>query len=305
MHPDITLVIPVYNEAEYLCRNISIIRQVCDACPYSFAFLLVDDGSQDKTRELLSEMRRIDSRVEYISFTRNFGKEAAIEAGLAHARGRACVVMDSDLQHPPSIIPQMLKEWENGFLVVDAVKRVRNDSRTRTLLSNMFYKIFESVSGINIKDRSDFKLLDRRVVDFYTRLHERHKFFRGVIAWARFKGKDILFDVEDRRGGGSKWSFVELMRYALANITAFTYIPMMALGWLGALTVAGTGAVAVITFLRWVFGEAIPGFTTVILLLTFLGGVVLLGLGIVAYYISIVVDETRDRPRYVIEASER
>lgn len=304
MSEDITVVIPVFNEAEHIASNLALIRSACDVLANSFSYLLVDDGSRDRTREVLQAMHASDPKVQYISFTRNFGKEAAIEAGLSYARGRACIVMDSDLQHPPSLIPQMLREWENGALVVDAVKRYRNDGWLRSFLSNIFYSLFKRVSKIDLKDRSDFKLLDRQVISFYLGLRERHKFFRGVIAWSGFRSADIQFDVADRIGGDTKWSLRKLSRYALANIAAFTYIPMMALGWVGFITIIITFVVAVVSFMRWIFGEAVPGFTTVILLLTFLGGVILLGLGVIAYYISMIVDEARDRPRYVVEVSE-
>lgn len=305
MSPDITLVIPVFNEASTLESNFASIRAVCEGCKESFSYLFVDDGSIDATRAVLSDIRRSYLAVEYLSFTRNFGKEAAIEAGLAHAKGDACIVMDSDLQHPPALIPEMIKIWREGYMIADAVKRSRGDSWLRSWLSNAFYTLLRKTSGINLKGRSDFKLLDRNVVDFYVSLRERHKFFRGIIAWSGFSSKDIEFDVEPRNGGESKWSFIKLLRYAFINIASFTYVPMMALGWVGLLTIASSSAIGLISLVRWLLGDALPGFTTVILLLAFLGGVLLLGMGVVAYYISLLMDEARDRPRYVVENCEQ
>ncbi len=304
MNSDITLVIPVFNEASAFKANFLSILSICNDCEASFSYLIVDDGSTDTIREILAEMRKGNPAINYLSFTRNFGKEAAIEAGLTHAKGRACIVMDSDLQHPPELIPQMLKMWQDGSLVVDAVKRSRGDSWLRSLLSNIFYALLRKTAGIDLKGQSDFKLLDRKVVEFYLKLRERHKFFRGVIAWSGFPSGEIPFDVKPRSGGDSKWSSLKLMRYAFVNIASFTYVPMMALGWMGLLTASISLVVGVISLIRWALGDALPGFTTVILLLTFLGGVLLLGIGVVAYYVSLLMDEARDRPRYIVEVCE-
>ncbi|HTV84715.1 MAG TPA: glycosyltransferase family 2 protein [Dyella sp.] len=305
MCPDVTVVIPVFNEAGALALNFASIKAACESCDESISYLFVDDGSRDATREVLTQIRASCEDVEYLSFTRNFGKEAAIEAGLAHAKGRACIVMDSDLQHPPSLIPEMIRMWREGYLVIDGVKRNRGDGWLRSLFSNGFYALLRKTSGIDLKGRSDFKLLDRKVIDFYVNLRERHKFFRGIIAWSGFSAKDVHFDVDPRSGGGSKWSFVKLLRYAFVNIASFTYMPMMALGWVGLLTIVVSSAIGLISLVRWFLGEALPGFTTVILLLAFIGGVLLLGMGVVAYYISLMMDETRDRPSYIVEICEQ
>lgn len=302
---DITIVIPVFNESNQLAENFAVIRGVCDSCNKTFSFLFVDDGSTDDTRSVLSHIRRSDPCVEYISFTRNFGKEAAIEAGLTHARGRACIVMDADLQHPAELIPKMIQAWDEGYYIADAVKRDRGDKGIRRMLANSFYAILRRISSVDLENRSDFKLLDKKVIEFYLQLRERHKFFRGVIAWSGFSTKGIEFDVGERQGGESKWSFTGLVKYAFVNIASFSYVPMMVMGWLGFLIVIITGCVGVVSFVRWTLGDALPGFTTVILLLSFVGGALLLGLGIVAYYISLLMDEARGRPRFVVDVQER
>lgn len=290
-----------------VAQNLRLILDAAQSDGHELELIAVNDGSEDNSASQIMELSSADNRVRLISFTRNFGKEAAIEAGLANATGEACIVLDADLQHPPHLIPKMLQCWREGYLVVDGVKASRGkEGFGSRLYAKLFYAVFSWSTGLDIENQSDFKLLDRTVVDAYLALPERHRFFRGLIHWARYPSTSIQFDVAARAGGGeSQWTQLKLLRYAVGNITSFSSLPLKLVGFLGLLVLCIGTVVAVLSLVQKIQGHAIDGFTTVILLVTMIGGAILLALGIIGHYIGRIYDEIKNRPTYLIKPVER
>lgn len=302
----ISLVVPVYNEGPRIVRHLQSILTAAHTEDCELELLAVDDGSNDESASEIQRLVEVDGRVRLLSLTRNFGKEAAIYAGLEHARGEAVVVLDADLQHPPALIPEMIRAWRAGEHIVEAVKRERNDpSRLDSLFARAFYSLYRRMSGFDIAGHSDFKLLDRQVVDIYLQLPERYRFFRGLVNWTGISGRVLHFDVEPRPGSRSRWSKLGLMRYAVNNVTAFSTIPLAVVAWLGCLTLAFGVVVALITVLQKLTGQAEAGFTTVNILLILLGGSIMTSLGIMGHYIGKIYVEIKSRPVYIVKLTDR
>lgn len=299
----ISLIVPVYNEAPIILENLATILQAASGDWYELELIVVDDGSVDASAAEIAVAAIQDPRIRLISFTRNFGKEAAILAGLAHAKGDAVIVLDGDLQHPPLLIPKMLDLWRQGIYVVEAIKIDRgNEALHDGILANAFYSLFRRFAGLDLKGHSDFKLLDRIVVDSYLAFPERQRFFRGIIGWAQYPSAQIPFAVVDRIGGGpSQWSKLKLLRYAIANITSFSSMPLKLVTYLGFITLAFGAIIGTISLIQKFEGKAIDGFTTINLLVIVIGGAILLSLGIIGHYIARLYDEIKDRPPYLIK----
>ncbi|KJS07899.1 MAG: hypothetical protein VR73_07625 [Gammaproteobacteria bacterium BRH_c0] len=302
----ISLVIPVYNEGFRVADNLKLIVDAASHAGHDLELLAIDDGSEDNSCREIEKLAEQDSRVQLISLTRNFGKEAAIYAGLELAKGDAVVVLDADLQHPPRLIPAMIRAWEEGAYIVEAVKQERNDpSWLDRWFAKGFYWLYRILSGFDIRGHSDFKLLDRQIVDVYLALPERYRFFRGLVNWLGIESETLPFEVEERLGSTSRWSKVKLIRYATNNITTFSTIPLLIVTWLGSLTL-GTGIVlALITLWQKLAGMSEAGFTTVNLLLIVLGGAVMTSLGIIGHYIGRIYQEIKARPVYVLKPTKR
>ena len=298
----VSLVLPVFNEGPHLEQTIADIVAVVERINFEFEIIAVDDGSTDDTAAALDRIRARHSCVTALTFSRNFGKEAAIEAGLKRARGRACIVMDADLQHPPALLPAMLERWREGALIVEAVKRDRTaDSMFKRLSGRVFNHVFSASTGIDLRNQSDFKLLDRAVVDFYLNIPEHRKFFRGVVAWSGIPTDRLEFAVPPPPGGRrSKWSFWMLLKYSFLNMALFSYAPLLLFGAMGFLIAAGSFVVGVISAVKWFYGDSLPGFTSVILLVSFIGGLNLVYLSLLSYYIALTLDEVRRRPKYYV-----
>lgn len=306
----ISVVIPVYNEAPVLHSSLSHIMQIVDQTltadqalsHYTFEFVVVDDGSCDETAQVLAQMAKQESRLRTLRFTRNFDKEAAILAGLKHARGDAVVLIDSDLQHPPSLIVPMIKLWQSGLMVVHAVKtRQQAESWLQKKQADFFYAIFKIMSGLDLRGHSDFKLLDRQVVDMLLDLPERQRFFRGLISWANFPSGQLPFEVSPRPDGSqSKWNWLKLLNYAISNITIFSSLPLKLVTCVGVATLLFGGVIGVISLAQKLDGKAIDGFTTVNLLIIVIGGAVLLSLGVIGHYLARLYDEIKGRPAYLL-----
>ena len=320
----VSLIVPVYNETSTIVSNLQAILAAAgndclgdaDGLPGSgrqerivpancLELIAVDDGSVDDSTAEILRAAALDKRIRLLSFTRNFGKEAAIHAGLAHARGAAVIVLDGDLQHPPQLIPKMLALWHQGWLVVDAVKQDRgNETLVARLSARLFYAMLRGLAGLDLQGHSDFKLLDRVVVDAYLAFPEQGRFFRGLIHWTHYPSAQIPFLVPERAGGGgSHWSRLKLLRYAINNITSFSSLPLRLVSLLGGVTLSIGGIIGIISLVQKLNGQAIGGFTTVILLLVMIGGAILLGLGIVGHYVARLYDEVKRRPAYVIKPS--
>lgn len=307
MMPLISLVVPVFNEGSMIYESALHILRAAQGEGYELELVAVDDGSKDASAAELGRARQQDARIRPFSFTRNFGKEAAILAGLAQAKGDAVVVLDCDLQHPPELIPRMVEFWRKGLYVVEAVKQDRGDEAIQDgMFARAFYMLFDRFSGMDIRNHSDFKLLDREVVDAYLAFPEKHRFFRGIISWAQYPNAQIPFSVPERAGGGgSQWSKLKLMRYAINNLTSFSSLPLKLVSYLGGVTLAFGAIIGLMSLISKFQGEAIGGFTTVNLLIIIMGGAILLSLGIIGHYLAHLYDEVKARPPYIIKPDRK
>jgi glycosyltransferase involved in cell wall biosynthesis len=299
--PTISAVIPLYREGAHLLESIGEILGVLRDTGESFELLLVDDGSPDDTWERIVELGEGAAEVRGIRLSRNFGKEAALAAGLEHAKGKAIVVMDGDLQHPPALIPEMIEQWRAGADVVEGVKQSRGKERlSSNVRARLFYYLFSRLTGLDLYGASDFKLMDRRVLEAWSEFGERNLFFRGMHAWLGFRRARIPFDVADRAGGETGWSLLQLVKLALTAVTSFSSAPLYILIFVG----IGFAALALPLGVQAVYykltGQAVSGFTTVILLILILGSAVMFGLGLIGVYVARIYDEVKHRPRYII-----
>lgn len=297
----LSIIIPSYNEEENISRTVSRLLEVMRENNISCELIFVNDGSKDKTQELIEQASQEHDNVRGICFSRNFGKEACMFAGLRASEGDCCVVMDCDLQHPPEVIPMMYQQWQNGYEVVEGVKRSRGKERLSYKLSaGVFYKIMSKLIGMDMEASSDFKLLDRKVVDVLCKLPEKGTFFRALSFWAGFKSTTVEYDVAPREFGTTKWSFVKLARYAINNIVSFTAAPLQMVTMMGGVLIAFSILLFIHTLIMWIIGSAVEGFTTVILLLLLIGGCIMVSLGVIGFYISKIYEEVKGRPQYII-----
>ncbi|HOM03507.1 MAG TPA: glycosyltransferase family 2 protein [Acetivibrio sp.] len=298
----ISVAIPIYNEAKQIYENINIIHKILTENNINHEFILVDDGSRDNTWEELKRLSHDLPNVFAISLSRNFGKEAALCAALESAHGDACVIMDSDLQHPPEIIPEMVRLWkEEGYDVVEGVKSSRGkESIVYKVGAHLFYSILENFSGFNFDGASDFKLLDSKVLASWSTMPERNTFFRGMSAWLGFKRTSIPFEVTERKEGQSKWSTLKLFKLAITAITSFSSLPLQLVTLMGILFLFGSFILGINTLYMKFKGVAVSGFTTVILLLLIVGSTLMISLGIIGTYIAKIFDEVKFRPRFII-----
>ncbi len=294
----LSIIIPAYNEQDNIHRTFNTIRQILNEAHIPFEILFVDDGSRDMTWPRICELSAGLPEAKGISFSRNFGKESAIFAGLESASGACCVIMDCDLQHPPAVIPEMYRLWQGG---VEGVKASRGQENPfHTFCAKGFYKIISRVTKVNMSDASDFKLLDRKAVDALLLLPERAPFFRALSSWVGFRTASVPFEVQERAIGSSKWSMWSLVKYAIRNITSFSGAPMQVVTFLGWLMLLASLVLGVQSLYRYFSGTALEGFTTVILLQLIIGSVLMISLGIIGHYISRIYDEIKARPRYII-----
>ncbi|CAG2128505.1 putative glycosyltransferase [Cupriavidus yeoncheonensis] len=302
----ISVVVPLYNEEAIVTRNLQIIAREAESENHTLEVIAVNDGSTDGTWAQICSAAASDSRIRGVNFTRNFGKEAAILAGLMEARGDAVIVIDADLQHPPALIPEMIGLWKSGFPVVEAVKASRGrEGLASGLFARAFYTLFHRLSELDIAGHSDFKLLDRAVVQTYINLPERNRFFRGLIHWAGFRSAHIPFEVAERDVGGSKWNKLKLLKYAVNNITMFSSFPLKSITWLGALMFILGGIVGAMSLIQKAEGSALDGFTTVNLLIIMTSSILMVSLGIIGHYLSRIYDEIKGRPPFVRVSHEK
>ena len=297
----LSVILPSYNEEKMIetaARTISGI--LCDA-DIAHELLFVDDGSRDKTWEEIEKAAQTNPHVVGLHFSRNFGKEAAMFAGLEQARGDCCVVLDCDLQHPPEKIVEMYRLWEQGYEVVEGIKEDRGEeSGFHRFAANSFYGIISRATGLNMASSSDFKLLDRKVVDTLNQMPERNVFFRALSFWVGFKRAEVSYRVQERTAGESKWSTKSLIRYAINNIGSFSSAPLHIITFLGVLMLITAVVFGVVALVQKLTGAALGGFTTVILLLLFASSLIMISLGIIGYYIARIYEEIKGRPRYII-----
>lgn len=300
----LSIILPTYNEQENIEKVYHEISRVLSPERIEFELVYVNDGSKDASYERICQLsdRVADAKIVGISFSRNFGKEAAILAGLANATGDVCAVMDCDLQHPPETLVSMYRLWEQGFEVIEGVKRSRGkESILYRDFANMFYKLISRSTGVNMDRASDFKMLDRKVVDEYVRLPERNIFFRALSSWMGYRSTIVEFDVKERASGRTKWSLRSLFRYAIGSICSFTTAPMQLITISGIVFFIFAFVLGVQSLYRWASGSALEGFTTVILLLLITGSMIMISLGIIGYYLSKIYEEIKGRPRYIVD----
>lgn len=299
--PLLSVVLPMYDEAELVEHALDEIGGQLEASGKSFELVCVDDGSRDETLMRLEAASAADPRIVVVPLSRNFGKEGALAAGLSIARGRAVVLMDADLQHPPDLLPQMIERWEAGYDVINAVKQVRGrESLVYRALAGTFNLLMGGAAGARFRGASDFKLLDRQVVDVINELPERNRFFRGLVTWVGYRTVEIPFEVRERAGGRTKWSSWGLVRYSMRNLLAFTALPLRLVAWLGAGTLVFAFGLALQTLYRWAKGDALSGFPTVILLQLLLGSLLLTAVGVIALYLGAIFEEVKKRPVFVV-----
>lgn len=304
----LSILVPFFNEEKQIPLTFAEIVRVMEEAGEPFGIIAVDDGSSDGTWGAISAAAAADARILGLRLSRNFGKEAALCAALDTADGDAVVVMDGDLQHPPCHIPEMIRLWrEEGYDVVEGVKSDRgHESLPSRASAALFYGMFRRLAGFDLRGASDFKLMDRRVVDAWRRLPEHDTFFRGMSAWLGFRRVSLPFEVADRTTGTSKWSIGRLFSLSLHAIASFSARPLQAASSIGIILVLLSGVMAVQTLVRWLSGSAADGFTTVILLELLIGGCVLLSLGLLGVYIARIFSEVKGRPRYIVsETAER
>jgi glycosyltransferase involved in cell wall biosynthesis len=305
--PVLSLIVPVKDEEEsiplFLDRVIRVVTELDDAAADSFEIVFIDDGSTDGTFELLKEENAADRRIRILSFSRNFGKEAALSAGLDHARGEAVVPMDVDLQDPPEVLGEMIRKWRQGFEVVYGVRQNREqDSAVKRLTAHFFYRAHNRISSDKIPEHAgDFRLLDRKVVDVLRAMPERSRFMKGMFAWAGFRQAAVSYTRQARQAGTTKFNYWKLWSFALDGITATSTVPLRVWSYIGVMiaTFAFTYA-CFITMRTLIFGIDVPGYASLIVAVLFLGGLQLISLGVIGEYIGRILIETKQRPLYVV-----
>jgi glycosyltransferase involved in cell wall biosynthesis len=298
----VSIVVPLHCESTGVSAFLSGIDRVFAARDEAYEVVLVDDGSTDDTWEIIAEEAARRHNVRGLRLSRNFGKESALCAGLDAAIGDAVFVMDGDLQHPPDLMPEMLRLWADGYDVVDAVKSDRGkESFAYRFMTRVFYRLLRLLTGYDLGNASDFKLLDRKVVDAWTRLQEKALFFRGMIAWLGFRHATVSFVVPERQNGHSRWSFFRLVHLAATAITAFSTSALQIISVIGGLFMLFACLLAAQTLYRYMAGTAVSGFTTVILLQLIIGSLLMISLGIVGGYMARIYSEVKARPRYFVD----
>ena len=297
----LSVVLPAYNEEEMIEKAANTIADILSKEKIEYELIFVDDGSKDSTWEKICEAADRNDKVRGISFSRNFGKESAMFAGLSEAEGDCVAVLDCDLQHPPEKLVEMYRLWEQGYEVIEGVKSSRgNESAAHGFAAKTFYRIISKSTGVDMSRASDFKLLDRKAVLVLQNLPERNAFFRALSSWVGFKTAQISYDVREREAGQSKWSTISLTKYAMSNITSFTSFPMQIVTFLGVFMLILSVILTVISLVQYFSGTAAAGFTTVITLQCFTGSVIMIALGIIGYYIAKIYNEVQGRPKYII-----
>lgn len=297
----LSVIIPSYNEEANIERTAETIGRILSEAQIEYELLFVSDGSKDKTYELVCNLSGQDTRIKGLQFSRNFGKEASIFAGLSCAKGDCCAVIDCDLQHPPETLVEMYRLWEEGYDVIEGIKSSRGkEGIFHKMFVGIFYGIMSKLMKLDMNATSDFKLMDRRVVEALLSLTEKNTFFRALTFWAGFKSTTVTFDVQERVAGSSKWSFTSLVKYAISNTTSFTTAPLQFVTFMGIAMIVFSMVLGVQTLVKYFMGTAVEGFTTVILLLLVIGGCIMISLGIIGHYLARIYEEVKGRPKYII-----
>jgi glycosyltransferase involved in cell wall biosynthesis len=296
---------PVFREGVQLSAFLAAVRDSLSQCDLPYELVLVDDGSPDDTWSVIVGEAKSFRTICALRLSRNFGKESALCAGLEHARGDAVIVVDADGQHPPSLLPDMVRMWQSsGADIVEAVKRKRGrESLSSKLGALLFYLILNKLSGFHFKGASDFKLMNRKAVDAWLKMHERNVFFRGMTVWMGFTTVQIPFEVVPRSAGQSAWSVLKRLKLALVGITAFSSFPLHLVTLAGVVFLALSVLLGLETLYLKLTGQAVSGFATVILLELIIGSLLMISLGIIGEYLARIYEEVKGRPRYLVRES--
>lgn len=306
----ISLIIPCYNEEESLNPLYDELKRVTSSMPnYDFEMIFVDDGSKDKTLSILKDFAAQDERITYISFSRNFGKEAAMYAGFCNSTGDYTAVMDADMQHPPSLIPEMVKILETGEYDSVAARRTtrKGESKIRSFFSRTFYKLMNKISDAHMEQgATDFRLMRREMVDAIVAMSENNRFSKGIFGWVGFKTYWLPYENVERVAGKTKWSFWGLLRYSTDGITNFSNTPLKIASWSGLFFTFCSIAVMIFVFIRAaLYGDPVAGWPSTICIILFIGGVQLFSLGIMGQYISKMYMEVKNRPHYIVSQTNK
>lgn len=302
----ISVIIPMYYE-ELVAKDCyeRVSKVLDDIKEYDYEIIFINDGSKDKTFEILKEIASKNEKIKVISFSRNFGHQAAVTAGLKYVTGDAIVIMDADLQDPPELIPDMLKEWENGFEVIYGKRKKRKgESPFKLLTAKMFYSTLNSLSNIEIpKDTGDFRLVDRKVVDVINSLPEHNKFLRGLFSWVGFNQKAYEYERQERVAGKTKYPLSKMLKLASDGIISFSTKPLKIVGGMGILAVIISIVILIYSILSFAlkWNNLTAGWTSIMCTVTFLGGMILISLWMIGEYIARIYDETKQRPQYIID----
>ena len=297
----LSVILPSYNEEKMIPVAAETITAILDEAGIDHELLFVDDGSKDQTWSEIQRVSTLNPHVVGVHFSRNFGKEAAMFAGLETAKGDCCVVLDCDLQHPPEKIVEMYRLWAQGYEVVEGIKEDRGEETGfHKFAANSFYALISKATGMDMAASSDFKLLDRKVVDTLNKMPERNVFFRALSFWVGFKKTEVSYCVRERTVGESKWSTKSLIKYAINNIGSFSSLPLHLVIGMGIVMLLIAVVFGIVALVQKIAGTALGGFTTVILLLLFSSSLIMISLGIIGYYIARIYEEIKGRPRYII-----
>ena len=299
----ISVIIPAYNEEKCIKSAYNVIYSLLAENNIESEFVFIDDGSYDQTYKMITELASEKENVSGLHFSRNFGKESAISAGLAAAEGDAVVVIDCDLQHPPEKIIEMYRLWQQGYEIVEGIKKGRGqEKKMHSMGAKIFYSVISRMAGFDMANSSDFKLLDRKVIDVLNKMPERG-FFRAISYWVGYNKATVEYVVNDRVDGESKWSTKDLVKYAISNITSYSTAPMQIVTALGAIMLVISVIFGIWALIDKIIGRALEGMTTVIIITIFIGSIIMISLGIIGYYIARIYEEIKGRPKYIISSS--
>ena len=297
----LSVVIPAYNEELMVGKTCRVLHDILTEAGIRYELVLVNDGSKDRTWEEIQAAGKKDQHILGVHFSRNFGKESAVFAGMAQATGDVVAVMDCDLQHPPEALLEMYHKWEDGYQVIEGVKKSRGkESFLHKESAGFFYGIMSRITRIDMQNTSDFKMLDRQVVNTILSMPERNMFFRATTSWVGYRTTYVEFEVREREAGESKWSTWSLVKYAFTNIVAFTTIRLQFVTVGGGICFLCSLILMIYSLVQYFTGHAIEGYTTILLVMLLLGSAVMLSLGIIGYYMAKIYEEVKHRPRYII-----
>jgi glycosyltransferase involved in cell wall biosynthesis len=303
MAPELSIIVPLYNEEPNVDLLFERVEAILTRLGLSYEIVCVNDGSKDRTVDKLVEHHRRNPAIKVVDFSRNFGKETALTAGIDHAIGKAVIPIDADLQDPPELIESLVAEWKKGFEVVNAVRKTRSgESWVKRATAAGFYRVIGRMSRVTIpKDTGDFRLLDRRAVDALKRLPERTRFMKGLFAWVGFRQTSVLFDRQQRHKGTTSFNYWKLWNFALDGITSFSVFPLKIWTYIGLSISAFAFAYAIYRIIRTlVHGVEVPGYASLMVVILFLGGIQLITLGVIGEYLARIYEEVKSRPLYLV-----